>query len=94
MSEDAKRTASAILSLSPSASSGVEGGEGADALLAGDRGLTVGEDQPVMEVDAEDRALTLASEDILTGVKTGDIATIKDALRNAFFALHPRLRDD
>jgi hypothetical protein len=91
---DAKKNASAILALAPSASSGAVGGRGADALLASDRGITAQGEDPVLEIDAEDEALTAAAQDVITAVKTGDVETMKDALRNAIFALHPRYRDE
>jgi hypothetical protein len=89
---DAKSDASAILALAPAPAKGGSGG--ADALLAGDRGISAGEDSPVLEIDAEDQALTAAAQDVITAVKTGDVTTMKDALRNAVFALHPRYSED
>jgi hypothetical protein len=95
MAVEAKKNASAILALaSPAASSGVVPGAGADALLASDRGITAEGDDPALEIDAEDKALTAAAQDVITAVKTGDVTTMKDALRNAIFALHPRYVED
>jgi hypothetical protein len=92
VASDAKKNASSILALAPSASSGVGVGRGADALLSSDRGITAKGEDPVLEVDAEHEALTAAAQDMLTAVKTGDVETMKSALENAILALHPRYK--
>lgn len=90
MADDAKRTASAILALAPPGDDSSPGRGSPDALLADDRGITAQEDQPTMEVSAQDAALTAAARDFLTATKTGDVETLKSALEQAILAVHPR----